>query len=82
MIISATDARKIGGEDLWCDMVEAIANDDAVNVAEEYAAEVVAIFKLAPDMFFPNAINRLTNMVRSGDYPELAKNYYAASFSA
>ncbi|MAO20291.1 MAG: hypothetical protein CMJ25_06015 [Phycisphaerae bacterium] len=82
MIISATDAREIGNEDLWCDMVEAIANDNAVNVAEAYAAEVVANFKLASAMFFPNAIDCLTNMVRSGDFPDLEKSFYAAGFSA
>lgn len=82
VIISHAEARYIGDEVVWCDIVEAIDNDDAVNAAEAYAAEVVANFKLDDDLFYANAINKLANMIRSGDHPDVADAYFAAGFSA
>jgi hypothetical protein len=81
-IISEADARSIGDEDFWCDIVEAINNDDAVNIAEKYAADVVEHFGLSAALFYANAIEKLTNMVRSGDYPDVEKSFYAAGFAA
>jgi len=81
MIITEAEARHVGDESAWCDIVE-VVGDDAVNAAEAYAADVVANFKLDAALFYANAIDKLVNMVRSGDYPDVAASYYAAGFSA
>ena len=82
MILSSREGNTWGDEELWSDMCLAIEDDDVINKAEHYAREVVKHYGLGRSLFYPNAIYRLVNMVRSGEYGSVADKYFAAGFSA